>query len=166
MLFGNMEYGLRMNVLKKLTLSFHTHIHSVYQITILNSHDLVIEVHENNFFGVVLNAEFAFYIVHDIIDSVEFSGFDLFIAKVDFQAPKNEALLIFFGFFKKDIDDVLDWGRDGQELLFAANCIAFLELLLYQVKVLNVINFIVGVVKNSQKNVFQETYESYSFLYL
>ena len=44
----------------------------------------MVKTHAYNLFCVILNAEFAFNIVHDIIDSIELSGFDLFAAKVKF----------------------------------------------------------------------------------
>jgi len=51
--------------------------------------------------------------VHDVINSIQLSSFDLFSSKIDFQAPQYKILLVIFRLLKKHIDDILNAGRYG-----------------------------------------------------
>lgn len=108
-----MEYSFRMYVLQKLTLSLHADVDCVYQVAVFDGHDLMVQIHKNDLFGIVLDAQLFFDIVHDVINSIQLSGFDLLCPEIDFEAPEYEALLLVFGLFKKHVDDVLDAGRYG-----------------------------------------------------
>lgn len=44
----------------------------------------MIQVHENNLMIVVMNRHISFGMVHDIIDSIDGSGFYLLSAEIDF----------------------------------------------------------------------------------
>lgn len=86
-LFGDMKNGLRMDVLQDLSLLIDTNVDCVDEIAILDSHDLVLEVHEDDLFRVILDTELSLDIVHDIVNSIGLSGLDLFSLKVDLKAP-------------------------------------------------------------------------------
>jgi len=90
----------------------------------------MVEIHEDDLFCVVLYAEFSLYIVHDVVDSIKFSCFDLLISEVYFETPKDKTLFLFLGLFKEDVDYVFDRRRDGQKFFFTVNWIVFLELFL------------------------------------
>lgn len=97
-----------MNIFQNLTLLVHTHIDSINQVAILDSHDLVIEVHKDDISGIVLNAEFTLDIVHDIIDSVGLACSYLLAFKIYLEAPKNKALLVLFRLLEEYIYNVVD----------------------------------------------------------
>lgn len=103
-----------MQVFKDLSIFLDCKIDCIYQVSIFDSHDLMIQVHEDDVLGIVLNAQLTFGIVHDIIDSIEGPGLDLFSAEVNLKAPEDETLLLFFGFLKEHIDDVVYRGRNSQ----------------------------------------------------
>lgn len=56
MFFGDMKYSFRMYVIQKFTLSLHTYINCIYQVAIFDCHDLIIQIHENDLFSIVLDA--------------------------------------------------------------------------------------------------------------
>lgn len=82
-----MKYGLRMDVLKDFSLLIDTDVNRINEISVLDSHDLILEIHEDDLFGVILYAELAFDIVHDIVNPIRLSCSDLFSLKVDLEAP-------------------------------------------------------------------------------
>jgi hypothetical protein len=45
-----------MDVLQILTLSLHAYVNCVYQVAIFDGHDLVVQIHKNDVFGIVLDA--------------------------------------------------------------------------------------------------------------
>lgn len=73
-----MQNSIRVNVLQDLSIIFDAEVDCVYEISIFDGHDLVIEIHKDDVFSVVLNAEFSFCIIHYIIDAIEGSRFDVF----------------------------------------------------------------------------------------
>ena len=132
MLFVDMEYSFRMYVLQKFTLSLHAYVDCVYQVAVFDGHDLMVQIHKNDLFGIVLDAQLSFGIVHDVINSIQLSSFDLLCPEIDFEAPEYEALLLVFVFFKKHVDDVLDAGRYSKQFFVRIDGIVFLQLLLDQ----------------------------------
>ena len=107
-----MQDSLRMNVLQDLFILISSDGHHINEISILDCHDLTLKVHEDDILGVTIDAELAFRIVHHIIDSERFFLKNLLTLKVDLDAPEDEALFVFFGLLKKDIDYVIDCLRD------------------------------------------------------
>ena len=112
-LFGDMEDGLRMYVFQDLSLLVDTHVDRVNEIPILDGHDLVLKVHEDDLLGVILDAELALDIVHDVVHPIRLSRLDLLSFKVDLKAPQNEALLVLFRLLEEHIDDVVNGRRYG-----------------------------------------------------
>ena len=102
-----MQDSLRMKVLQDLSILISSDDDHINEISILDCHDLSLKVHEDDILGVTIDAEFAFGIVHHVIDSERFLLKDLLSLKVDFNAPEDETLFVFFGLFKKDIDYVI-----------------------------------------------------------
>lgn len=73
-----------MQVLEDFSIFFDSEVDSVDKVAILDGHDLVVEVHKDDLFGIVLNAKFALGVIHDIVYSVEGPGLDLLGPEVDF----------------------------------------------------------------------------------
>lgn len=97
-----------MNILEDFSFFIDADINSIDQVTVFDGHNLMVEVHEDNILGVVLNAEFSFHIVHDIIDSVGLTRLDLLSFEVNLHTPKNKTLLVLLRLFEEDIDNVVD----------------------------------------------------------
>ena len=133
-------------------------------MAVLDDNDLVVEVHEYNVLGAVLDGELALGVVHDIVYVVKFSCFYLFVAEVNLQTPKDEALLVLLRLLKKDVDDVFDGRRNSEQLLGAVNRVPFLQLLLYQIQILDVVDFIAGAVEYGKQEVLEKADEPHSLL--
>lgn len=160
-----MKQSIRVQILENFTIFFDSEVDSVDKVPVLDGHYLVVKVHKDDFFGKILNAQFALSVIHDIVNSVERSGFDLFCSEVDFQAPQDKALLLFLGFLEEDIDDVIDRGRNSQQLLGFVNRIAFIKLLLDQTQSLDVINFEATRIEDSKHCILQKSDKPHSFLH-
>lgn len=150
---GDVEDGLGMDVFENLSLLVDADRDSVDEVSIFDSHDLIFEVHEDDVLGVVLNAQLTLDVVHDIVDPIKFPCANLLSFEVDFETPEDEALLVLFGFFEEDIDDVVDRGRDGQQLLLLTYGIILLQFLLNRIEVFDVVDLIACVIEESQEHV-------------
>lgn len=85
---------------------------------------MVLQVHEDDIASVVLDAELTLSIVHYIVDTVWLTGSYLLALEVYLKTPENETLLVLFGLLEEHIDDVVNGGRDGQELLIRTHLVA------------------------------------------
>ena len=97
-----------MDIFQNLALVVDAKVGFIYQITVFDGQNLVINAEKDDILSVVLNAEFIFVVVHDIIDSVWFFSSYFFCSKIDLETPEDKTLLAFFRLLKKQIDDVVD----------------------------------------------------------
>lgn len=124
----------------------------------------MVEVHEDDVFGVVLDAEFALGVVHDVVDAVEGPGLDLLGPEVDLQAPEDEALLLLFGLLEEDVYHIIDCRRNSQQFFIPTHRVGLIEFLFYKLQVFDGVDFKAAGVKYPEKGVFQKTHELDSFL--
>lgn len=103
-----MEYVLRVDVFQYFAFLIDTDVDCINQIAIFDGHDLVLEIHKYDVFGVVLDAQLSLHIVHDVVHPIQLSGANLFSLKIDLKAPEYETLLALLGLFEEDIDDIVD----------------------------------------------------------
>ncbi len=78
-----MEDGVGVNIFEDLAILLDCNIDRVDQVAVFDSHNLVVEVHEDNIFCLVLNGKLSFRVVHDVVYPVKGSSFYLFCSKID-----------------------------------------------------------------------------------
>ena len=99
---------------------------------------------------IVLYAQPFLCVIHDIIDSVWLFRLDLTF-EVYLEAPQDKALLFLFGLFEENIDYIVDWSGNSQQLFLFTNVVVFLWLFLDGNQILNVVDFITSTVEDSQQ---------------
>ena len=98
-----------------------------------------------------MNAQLALHVVHDVVHAVQLSRADLLALEVYLETPEDEGLLILFGLFEENVDDVVDRWRDGQKQLLRTDLVALVQFFLNDWQAFNIVYLISLNVKHTQQ---------------